>query len=86
MFSRLTLAAGAVLGASAAAATFTVLNVLLWLPTARDEGRDLERADALKRSIEIIQQRSRTNAEVNALDARGICIDLGGEWVQDHCE
>ncbi|WP_139811984.1 hypothetical protein [Ensifer aridi] len=60
---------------------FSAVNALLWLPGARDEGRAMERAAALKRSMEIIQQRSRTNAEIRSLDDAGLCAALGGRWV-----
>ncbi|PST27217.1 hypothetical protein C7U60_02735 [Mesorhizobium plurifarium] len=62
---------------------FSAINALLWLPEAREEGRELERAASLKRSMELIEQRSRTNAEINALDDAGLCAALGGRWVPD---
>lgn len=58
MFSKLTLAIGAVAGAGLAIAAFLLLNALLWLPEARNEGREYERmvqrerAEALNRKRE----------------------------------
>lgn len=48
-----------------------------------NDGRELERAAAIQRSMEIIQERSDTNAKVNDLDDPGLCAALGGEWVPD---
>lgn len=62
---------------------FSAVNALLLLPQAREEGRELARAASLKRSMELIEQRSRTNAEINALDDAGLCAALGGRWVPD---
>lgn len=79
-------AVGAVAGAIVAALVFIALNALLWLPAARDEGRELERAASLKRSMELIEQRSRTNAEIRNLDSSGLCRALGGVFKYGKCE
>lgn len=71
------------IGAAAGFLIFSAVNALWWLPAARSEGREMERAAALKRSMELIEQRSRTNAEINALDDAGLCAALGGRWVPD---
>ncbi|WP_157813646.1 hypothetical protein [Sinorhizobium meliloti] len=73
------------IGAVGGLLLFSALNALLWLPEAREEGRELERAAALKRSIEIIQERGRTNAEINALDDAGLCRELGGMFEDGQC-
>ncbi|MDH6229590.1 hypothetical protein M2281_000162 [Mesorhizobium soli] len=50
-------------------------------------GAASERAATLTRSIDLIRERSKTNAEINRLDAAGLCRELGGRWVQpDTCE
>ena len=50
-------------------------------------GAASERSTALTRSIDLIRERSKTNAEINRLDAAGLCRELGGRWVQpDTCE
>jgi hypothetical protein len=80
------LPAAAVVGAILCFAVFTLINTVWWLPMARAEGRDVERIAQLKRSMELIQQRSKTNAEIGKLDAAGLCAALDGQWVHDHCE
>ena len=62
---------------------FSVLNALLWLPEAREEGRAMERAAALARSVEIIKERNRTNEEINALTPADLCAEFGGVWVPE---
>lgn len=81
-------AVGALAGAIVAALVFTSLNAVLWRPAAVDEGRDIERADALKKSIELIQKRSQTNDEMRVLDSGALCRELDGRWVpeQNRCE
>lgn len=88
MISRVSLAVGGVVGLIFGLLLFHLVNVAVWLPAARDEGRELERAASLKRSIEIIQQRSKTNADVSKLDSRSLCVELGGVWVPENslCE
>jgi len=79
-------AVGAVAGAIMAGLILISFNALLWRPAAVNEGREIERADQLKKSIELIQKRGRTNAEINALSDASLCTALGGIWVRDHCE
>jgi hypothetical protein len=54
-------------------------------PQAHERGREAERAAALERSMEIIQERSRTNEAVRDLDAAGICRELGGVFTEGEC-
>lgn len=79
---------GGVGGLVLAFAIFQLVNTVWLLPAARDEGRDMERADALKKSIELIQKRSQTNAEIRVLDTGALCRELGGRWVPENgiCE
>jgi hypothetical protein len=77
---------GGVGGLLLAFAIFQLVNTLWLLPAARNEGRDLERSDALKKSIELIQKRSQTNAKFRDLSAGGLCADLGGKFVDGVCE
>lgn len=77
---------GGVGGLILAFAIFQLVNTLWLLPAARSEGRELERADALKKSIELIQKRSQTNAKVRDLSASGLCADLDGEFVDGVCQ
>jgi hypothetical protein len=84
--SRIALVVGGIGGVVAAFALFSLVNILWLLPAARDEGRELERADALKKSIELIQKRSETNAEIRNLSARDLCVALDGEFVDGVCQ
>ena len=77
---------GGVGGLLLAFVIFQLANTLWLLPAARNEGREMERADALKKSIELIQKRSQTNAKVRDLSAGGLCADLGGKYVDGVCE
>lgn len=77
---------GGVGGLIAAFTIFQLVNTLWLLPQARNEGRDMERADALKKSIELIQKRSQTNAKFRDLSAAGLCADLGGRFVDGVCQ
>lgn len=86
MISRLWLAAGGIVGFVLALLLFHLINVSVWLPAAREEGRDTERAAALKRSIELIQKRGKTNAEINGLSDERLCRELGGVWMRGNCE
>ena len=71
--------AGAVLGAILMLGWTMAVTV----PNARQEGRELERAAALARSMEIIKERSETDAEIGRMSDRELCAALGGSWVQD---
>lgn len=75
------MAGGALLGATAVIAYTQFVS----LPAARSEGRALERADTLKKAIDLVQERSRTNADVRNLDDGAICVELGGVWLDGGC-
>lgn len=84
----LKLPAAALAGALASASILIVVNAVWWLPAARSEGRDEERTAALQRSMELIKERGKTNAEIGKLTPADICRRLGGVWVpeNDRCE
>lgn len=86
MISRASLATGGVVGLIFGLLLFHLVNIAVWLPAAEERGRDTERAAALKKSIELIQKRGKTNAEISSLDRPALCRELGGSWVLDHCE
>lgn len=72
-----------VIGGAVIAVTF--LSLSHW--QAYQRGAASERSAALTRSIDLIRARSKTNAEINRLDAASLCRELGGRWVQpDTCE
>ena len=83
MFSRATLFAGALVGGMGVFFIMMAANALWIIPKAKEAGAEMERAAALRKSIEIIQKRGKTNEEVNALTDQSICRELGGEWVPD---
>jgi hypothetical protein len=61
------------------------VSALILQPQAHERGREAERAATLERSMEIIQERSRTNEAVRDLDAAGICRELGGVFTEGEC-
>ncbi|CAN7686554.1 hypothetical protein LJR098_002285 [Rhizobium sp. LjRoot98] len=84
MISRASLAAGVGVGLIFGLVLYHLINIAVWRPAAVSEGREMERADALKKSIELIQKRSQTNAEIHVLDTGALCRELGGRWVPEH--
>jgi hypothetical protein len=85
IFSRAAAIAGAVFGGLAVFLIMQAVNALWVIPAARDAGREIERAATLKRSMDVIEQRSRTNAEIRSLDDRGLCAALGGVLENGEC-
>jgi len=86
MISKVSAIVGGVGGLIVAFTIFQLVNTLWLLPAARNEGRELERAATLKKSIELLKQRDETNVEIRNLDSRALCVRLGGEWVQNSCQ
>lgn len=74
-------------GLAAGAVLMTLWAQFLLVPRAHQEGREAERSAALQRSIELIQERSRTNEAVGNLDRAALCRELGGRMQPDgRCE
>lgn len=46
-------------------------------------GAESERLGALRRSVEILRERSVTDAEIRNMDDRRLCVELGG--MPDDC-
>lgn len=86
IFSRASAIAGAVFGGLAVFLIMQAVNALWIIPSAREAGREMERTAAIKKAVELIQQRDRTNAEIRNLDPAGLCAALGGRWVHENCE
>lgn len=86
MIYRVSLAAGGVVGMIFGLLLYHLGNVAVWLPAAVNEGRELERTAALTRSMEIIKERMRTDAQVNGLTDAGICGELGGVLKDGRCD
>jgi hypothetical protein len=85
MIPRASLVVGAAFGALAMFLIMQAANALWVIPKARDAGREIERAATLKRSMDVIERRSRTNAEIRNLDDRGLCAALGGLFENGEC-
>lgn len=75
------LTAGAFLGALAVYA-YTHLVIV---PAERAEALQQARAATLEKAIDLVHERSRTNADVQKLDDAGICRELGGVWGDGVC-
>jgi hypothetical protein len=73
------MAAGAALGFAAA----SLMSMAVWQPQARYEGAAAERAAIMARSIEAMQERAGTDAEIRKMDDASLCSELGGFWVPD---
>ncbi|KQY17452.1 hypothetical protein ASE23_01990 [Rhizobium sp. Root73] len=88
MISRLSLAAGGVVGLIFGMLLFHLINIAVWRPAAVNEGREIERSAILKQAMRNIEQRGKTNAEIRVLDTGALCRELGGRWVpeQNICE
>lgn len=88
MISRLSLAAGGVVGLIVGLLLYHLINVAVWRPAAVTEGREIERAAILKQAMKNIEQRGKTNAEIRVLDTGALCRELGGRWVPENklCE
>ena len=67
---------GALLGGGIAWCALAVLNQAIWLPQAREDERNKLAAEALQKTIEVIQSREKTNVEISAGDAASLCRHL----------
>lgn len=77
----LKIGAGAILGGVVAWA-FALIVVV---PAAREAERQAIRAETLEKAIDLVQERSRTNADVRRLSDSDICRELGGVWQDGIC-
>ncbi len=84
LFDYLKIGAGFVLGA---ALSWAVAFPLAY-HRGDNAGRAAEQAAARTRALDLIQKRSKDNAEITTLDAAGMCSELGGRWVpdEDRCD
>lgn len=83
--TRLSIIIGALVGGFTVFLCFSIVNDLVLLPQAEENGRALERADTLKKAIDLVNERSRTNADIQKLDDAGICRELDGVWRDGIC-
>jgi len=86
MITRISLAIGAASGLILGLMLFYLINAAFLRPAAVNEGREMERTAALSKAVELMKQRSKTNAEIRSLSPGALCTGLGGEWVQDECK
>lgn len=77
----LLLAAGAILGG---VIVYSYVQAFT-LPAAREAERQIIRAETLERAIDLYQQRSRTNADVQKMDDAAVCAELGGVFRDGVC-
>lgn len=75
------MAGGALIGAVVVIA----YTHLVSLPAARSEAKQQVRAETLQRAIDLVHERSRTNADVQRLSDSDICTELGGLWRDGIC-
>ncbi|WP_276120391.1 hypothetical protein [Pararhizobium qamdonense] len=81
MISRVSLAAGGILGLIIGLLLYHLINIAVWRPVAVNEGREIERGAILRQAMKNIEQRGKTNAEIRVLDTGALCRELGGHWV-----
>lgn len=67
---------GALIGGGLAWCVLAVLNQAIWLPQAREDERNKLAAEALQKTIEVIQSREKTNVEISVGDAAALCRHL----------
>lgn len=75
------------LGAGAIIGGIVVLGyaLVVVVPAARENERQIIRAETLERAIDLYQERSRTNADVQRLSDSDICRELGGVFIDGVC-
>lgn len=81
LINALKLGAGAILGG---VIVYSYVQAFT-LPAARQEERQLIRAETLERAIDLYQQRSRTNADVQKMHDAAVCVELGGVFSDGVC-
>lgn len=85
MFSKLNLIAGAIAGLAVGVTLYYIANAFIILPAELEKGREIERTATLKKAIELIQERSKTNVEISNLSASALCVELGGVFADGEC-
>lgn len=73
-------------GGVAGAGLAVLFCYLVIVPSAKDDARQEERAAQLQKSMDLIEKRSETNAEIRNLDDAGLCVSLGGLYVNNECQ
>lgn len=86
IFDAFKLGLGAVVGAFLAGAAVTILANISWIPEAEESARQQERAAQLQKSMELIEQRGKTNEEIRKMDDVELCTALGGRMLNNVCQ
>lgn len=81
LINALKLGAGAILGS---VIVYSYMQAFT-LPAAREAERQIIRTETLERAIDLYQQRSRTNADVQKMDDAAVCSELGGVFRDGVC-
>lgn len=76
---------GAVAGAAIVLLLGGIYDVAIDDPAVRRAERALVQAEARQRALDLIEQRSKDNAEISTFDLQRFCRELGGRWVQSDC-
>jgi hypothetical protein len=76
---------GAVAGAAVTILLGGIYDVVIDDPAVRRTERALVQAEARQRALDLIEQRSKDNAEISTFDLQRFCRELGGRWVQSDC-
>ena len=76
---------GAVTGAAIVLLLGGIYDVVIDDPAVRRAERALVQAEARQRALDLIEQRSKDNAEISTFDLQRFCRELGGRWVQSDC-
>lgn len=82
LFDAIKLGVGAVAGAAVA----VLFCYLVVVPSAKNDARQEERAAQLQKSMDLIEKRSETNAEIRNLDDSALCAALGGVYINNDCQ
>lgn len=83
MFTQLNMWVGAAAGAALTAIVAYGYNALVDNPLVVRETKAKIEVQARERAMELIEKASKDHAEISSMDVRGVCLELGGEWLPD---
>ena len=76
---------GTIAGAAIVLLLGGIYDVVIDAPAGRRTERALVQEEAGKGALDLIEQRSKDNAEISTFDLQRFCRELGGRWVQSDC-
>lgn len=85
LFDKFSTILGALGGAAAVFVIMWAYTGLVSVPAAEKRGYERALLEARTRAIDLIDKRSKDNAEINNLDLRAFCLEFGGKWVSNDC-